>query len=182
MTEGSCSSLLSTKDSRTSITSTVGKRNIRYARLKAAVRHAANKQDHNRLVHLLVELSTIAASDQRGAAYILDYPDLVIAAQDVDATRRLFETRTTWPGTRHARLAIANTLSGDAHEAYRHAVSADEWIYHYRQQDREPGMNQTGPERLDIAAIPFCLITQNRARECDWLYARVEGLVCVRSR
>jgi hypothetical protein len=145
-----------------SITSTVGKRNIRYARLKAAVLHAANKQDNNRLVHLLVELSTIAAVDHRGADYILAYPDLVIAAQDVDATRRLFETRTNWPGTRHARLAIANTLSSDLDDAYRHAVSADEWIFHYRQQDREHGMDRAGPERLDIAAIPFCLMTQNR--------------------
>ncbi|MFZ3114610.1 MAG: ATP-binding protein [Syntrophales bacterium] len=144
------------------ITSAVGKRNIRYARLKAAVRHASNKRDYNKVVRLLVELSTIAASDQRGTAYILDYPDLVIAAHDVDATRRLFETRTAWPGTRHARLSIANALSGDAPEAYRHAVSADEWFYHSRQKAHKPGMNQAGPERLDIAAIPFCLITQNR--------------------
>ena len=49
-----------------SITSTVGRRNIRYARLKAATLHAAINQDYNRLVRLLVELSTIAASDQRG--------------------------------------------------------------------------------------------------------------------
>lgn len=146
-----------------SITSTVGKRNIRYARLRAAVLHAANKQDHNRLVHLLVELSTIAAVDQRGAEYILDYPDLVIAAQDVDATRRLFETRTNWPGTRHARLAIANAMSGDFDNAYRHAVGANDWISHYQQQDRVFGMDRPGPERIDIAAIPFCLITQGRA-------------------
>lgn len=148
-----------------SITSTVGKRRIRYARLKASALHSANTQNYNRLVHLLVELSTIAAVDQRGAHYILDNPDLVIAAQDVDATRRLFETRTTWPGTRHARLSIANILSGDLNDAYRHAVRADEWIFHYRQKDRVKSMEHTGPERLDIAAIPFCLIIQNRAKD-----------------
>ena len=104
------------------ITSTVGKRNIRYARLKAAVRYAANGQDYNRLVHLLLELSTIAAVDRRGADYILESPDLVVAARDVDATRRLFETRTAWQGTRHARLTIAHTLSGDLDEATRHAL------------------------------------------------------------
>ena len=147
-----------------SITSTVGKRNIRYARLKAAVLHAACKQDNNRLVHLLVELSTIAAVDRRGADYILDYPDLVITAQDVDATRRLFETRTNWPGTRHARLAIAHTLSGEFDDAYRHADRVNEWIFNYRQKDREHVMERAGPERLDIAAIPFCLIAQNRAK------------------
>ncbi|MGH7005780.1 MAG: NACHT domain-containing protein, partial [Alphaproteobacteria bacterium] len=63
-------------DDRFPVTSTVGQRNIRYARLKAAVRHAASQQDYHRLVHLLVELSTIAAVDQRGADYILDAPDL----------------------------------------------------------------------------------------------------------
>ncbi len=172
------------------ITSTVGKRNIRYARLKAAVLHAANHHEYNHLVHLLVELSTIAAVDQRGSDYILDHPDLVIAAQDVDATRRLFETRTKWPGTRHSRLAIANVLSGDFDNADRHAASANEWIYHYRQQDHEHDIDRVGPESLDVAAIPFCLTMQNRAKDaigfmrgwrdwftyevCEYLFAFLE--------
>lgn len=142
------------------ITSTVGKRNIRYARLKAAVLHAAIKEDHNGLVRLLVELSTIAAVDQRGADYILDYPDLVIAAQDVDATRRLFEIRTGWPGARHARLAIANSLAGQSGEAYRHARMAQEWIDHYHRTDHD--VNERRPERPDIAAIPFFLLCEGR--------------------
>lgn len=144
------------------ITSTIGKRNIRYARLKAALRYAANRQDYDRLVHLLVELSTVVAVDRRGADYILDSPDLVIAARDIDATRRLFETRTAWPGTRHARLTIANTLSGDLDEGSRHVLRTQAWLNHYWQQDRDQGMREEGPERLDIAAIPFFLMAQNR--------------------
>ena len=62
-----------------SVTSTVGKRNIRYARLKAATLHAAIKTDYDQLVRLLVELSTIAAVDQRGTRYILEHPDLAVA-------------------------------------------------------------------------------------------------------
>jgi len=147
------------------ITGTLGKQKIRYARLKAAVLHAATKSDYNNLVHLLVELSTIAAVDQRGASYILDFPDLVIAAKDIDAIRRLFETRTSWPGTRHARLTIANTLSGDFESASRHAISADEWIAHFVRQDRTRQVNQAGPEMLDIAAIPYFLITQKRGQD-----------------
>ena len=146
----------------TTITSTVGKQNIRYARLKAAVLHAARKQDFDRLVHLLVELSTIAAVNQRGTDYVLDNPDLVIASHDVDATRRLFETRTRWPGTRHARLTIASVLSGDLSDAYRHAVNADEWIRHFYRQDDEYRRERGGPERLDIASISLCLVAQNR--------------------
>lgn len=147
------------------ITSTVGKQNIRYARLKAAVLHAARKEDFNRLVHLLLELSTLAAVNERGTNYVLDNPDLVIASHDIDATRRLFETRTRWPGTRHARLTIASVLSGDLSDAYRHAVSADEWIHHFYRQNEEYRRERGGPERPDIASIPLCLVAQNRTRD-----------------
>jgi len=146
------------------IKSTVGKRNIRYSRIKAAVRYAANKQDYNKLVRLLVELSTVASVDERGANYILEYPDLVVAANDADSMRRLFETRTSWPGARHARLAIANALSGDSGEAYRHARAASEWLDHHRRSynPKNDLTNRVKPERLDIAAIPFFLVCRGR--------------------
>jgi hypothetical protein len=143
-----------------SITSAVGKRNVRYARIKAAVLHAASKDNSNLLVQLLVELSTVAEVDQRGAAYILDHPDLAVAAADVDSTRRLYETRTSWPGTRHARLAIANTLSGERGEAYRHARTAFDWIAHYLQSDRDDPTDTRRPGRIDNAAVPFHLIVE----------------------
>ncbi len=154
------------------ITSTLGKQNIRYARLKAAVLHAARKEDFDRLVHLLVELSTLAAVNQRGTHFVMDNPDLVIASHDVDATRRLFVTRTQWAGTRHARLTIASVLSGDLNSACRHAISAGEWISHFYQQDVEYRRDRAGPERLDIASIPLCLIAQNRGREAARLIKR----------
>ncbi len=147
------------------ITSTVGKRNVRSARLKAATLHAAINQDYNRLVRLLVELSTVAAGDQRGVNYILDHPDLVVAATDVDSTRRLFEARTGWPGKRHARLAIANTLSGEYEEATRHAVATNEWIDHERRTAGDNRRLTSRPECPDIAAIPFFLISQGRAQD-----------------
>jgi hypothetical protein len=148
-----------------SIASTVGKRNVQYARLKAATLHAALRKDYNSLVRLLLELSTIAAVDQRGVDYILDHPDLVVAAKDVDARRRLFEIRTGWPGTRHARLAIAHTLSAEFEEAYRHAYADSEWIEHYLRTERGNGPRESGPEHADIAAIPFFLISQGRGAD-----------------
>ena len=168
-----------------SITSTVGRRNVRYARLKAATLHAALKKDYNSLVRLLLELSTIAAVDQRGADYILDHPDLVVAAQDVDATRRLFEIRTGWPGTRHARLAIANTLSGEFEEANRHEYADSEWIEHHRRTGRDGGLRKPGPKHADIAAIPFFRISQGRGPDAaqyldrwrDWYAYEVCELV-----
>ena len=147
------------------ITSTVGKRNVRYARLKAATLHAALKNDYNRLVRLLLELSKIAAVDQRGSDYILDNPDLVVAARDVDAMRRLFETRTGWPGTRHARLTTANILSNDEEEAYRHARLSKEWIEHYLRTLRRDEESDGRPKRADIGAIPFFLISVGREQD-----------------
>ncbi|MBU3002772.1 NACHT domain-containing protein [Paraglaciecola arctica] len=142
------------------ITSTVGKQAIRHARLKAAVSYATHTENYNQIVRLSVELSTIEAGNKRGADYILNNPDLIIAAQDTDATRRLFEIRTPWQGTRHARLAIAHVLSGDSSEAYRHALTANEWINHFAKQDDEYKRDRSGQERIDVAAIPLCILSQ----------------------
>ena len=144
------------------ITGLIGKRNIRLSRLKAATRHAVSKRNYDQLVELTVEMSTIAAVDRRGTEYILDFPDLVIASQDTDATRRLFEARTKWQGTRHARLTIANTLSGDHDEALRHALKTDKWLQHYHKQDRTSRSHEQGPEGLDYVSRPFFLLNQKK--------------------
>jgi len=142
------------------ITSTVGQQHIRYARLKAAVLHATGEHDFNSLVHLMLELSTLAAINQRGGEYFLNNPDIVTASKDVDAIRRLFEMRTRWPGTRHSRLAIANVLSGDFSNAHRHIASAEEWTKHFYGQDDEYRREKGGPETMDAACIPLFLIAQ----------------------
>lgn len=155
------------------ITSTVGKRNIRYARLKAAALHATRKKDHNKLVQLLLEFSTIAVTDQRGSSYICDHPDLVVAARDVDATRRLFEEKTGWPGTRHARLAIANALSGELDESCRHAYKAAEWIEHYVRTQRQDSPSMKGPAHTDIAALPFFWISNGQGEKAGHFLNRI---------
>ena len=168
-----------------SITSTFSKRAIRHARLQAATLHAALRKDANRLVQLLVELSTIAVVDQRGSDYILTYPDLVVAARDVDATRRLFESRTGWAGTRHARLAIANVLSGESEESYRHAYAASEWLSHHRRTERRGRNLEIGPEHADVAAVPTVLIAQGQGENAaaylrgwrDWFVYEVCELI-----
>lgn len=169
----------------TSITSTVGKRHIQYARLKAATLHAALNVDYNSLVRLLVELSAIAEIDQRGADYLLNHPDLIVAASDADARRRLFEIRTAWPGTRHARLAIVNVLSGDMAEATRHAHANEEWIQHYRRTERKDFARDPAPDQADIAATNLFLISEGRTEEAarhltgwkDWYAFEVAQLV-----
>lgn len=145
------------------LSGTIGQRRVRYARLKAAVVHAAAHSDRNSLTELLVELSSVAASDQKGVGFILDNVDLVVNAQDADALRRLFETRTKWPGARHARLTIANLLSGALDDAERHYRNTREWIRHALQRDNDD-YGRPRPERIDHAAIPLYLILQGQPK------------------
>lgn len=140
-----------------SITGTVGQQTIRHARLRAAVAHAVRVNDLDQLVPLLLELSTLAAMDQRGTTYLLDYPDLVVASADPDSLRRIFEARTPWPGSRHARLAIAHGLMGESAEAIWHARWVAEWLQHYFHQ-RIGAHERVHPTVLDLAASPFCYL------------------------
>lgn len=137
-----------------SITGTVGQQKIRHARLRAAVAHAVRVDDPDHLVPLLVELSTLAAMDQRGTTYLLDYPDLVVALADPDSLRRIFESRTPWPGSRHARLAITHGLMGETAEAIWHARWVAEWLQHYFDQ-KSDAHDRAHPTVLDLAALPF---------------------------
>lgn len=155
------------------VTSTVGARNIRYSRLKAATLHASEQKDFNRLVHLMIELAGVAEVEQRGIDYITNNPDLIIAFNDVDALRRLFECRTKWPGTRHSRLSIAYTLTGDFQSAHRHTYSTNEWIEHYiRLEQSKKDYDRGGPDPLDIAAIPFFLISQGKTKQAVRYFAK----------
>jgi hypothetical protein len=147
------------------ITSAVGKQRLRYARLKAAAGHAAVRAEYDRLVHLLVELSTLAAINERGVAYLTEHPDLVAASRDTDAERRLSEIRPAWPGVRHGRLAIVQTLNGFTGEASRHASQTADWLRHYFAQSEAYRRDRGGPHRLDVAAIPLCLIALGRTAD-----------------
>ena len=150
-----------------SIQSAVGRQEIRQARLRAAIAHATNPVSFDRLVPLLTEMSTLASVDQRGTQYLLDYPSLTFASRDVASLRRLFEVRTTWPGTRHARLAITHALNGETADAYRHAVRVNEWRAHYYEQDDDYRRKHDSPTALDMAAIPFTLLAKGNVDEAQ---------------
>ncbi|QRK11763.1 NACHT domain-containing protein [Archangium violaceum] len=149
----------------TSIASAAGKQAIRQARLRAAVAFAAKHEDSDRLVPLLVELSTLAAINQRGTTYLLDHPDLTMAVGDSDALRRMFEARTAWPGSRHARLAIAHVLAGDLADAHRHAQRLVEWRHHYFEQPEGHLFQQERPTAMDMAAIPLCMLARGDGKD-----------------
>ena len=105
----------------------VAKRTIRLNRLRTALGAAAQARNYDAMVDLLVELSSVVAVDDRGEDYLLAHPDLVVGLGDSEALRRLFESKTGWPGKRHARLATAYATDGDMPEAYTQAKRADEW-------------------------------------------------------
>jgi hypothetical protein len=158
------------------IASAAGKQAIRQARIRAAVAFAATQEDNGRLVQLLVELSTLAAMNQRGTEYLLDYPDLTVSIADADSLRRLFEARTDWPGARHARLTIAHVLAGELPDATHHAHRVSEWRRHYYDQKQEDRRRDEGPTALDMASIPLSWLARgdgeaaarDLARWRDW--------------
>lgn len=160
------------------ITSTVGQRRIRYARLEAAVLYAAGVGDNNSLVRLLLELSTISESDGRGADYILDNPDLAVNAQDVDALRRLFETRTSWAGSRHARLAIVSVLLGDLDDASRYFMSAFKWMRRNFESIGDNEHDRARPEYIDYVH-PFLSCGRRGAQQGHPLHASLLSTICI---
>lgn len=151
--------------------SEVAKRGIRIIRLRTALGAAARAKDHDAVVDLLVELSSLAAVDERGEDFLLANPDLVVALGDPEALRRLFEVRGGWPGTRHARLAIAYTADGDTAEAYGHALRADEWLRWYHRQDNQTRMN-IRPATDNYAVVPFFLLARNQPTRAAAYIAR----------
>lgn len=161
-----------------SITSKVGQQAIRHSRISAALTNALNTKNYNDLVSLLLELSMIASINSRGADYILQNPDLVVASNDLDSKRRLFEIKTSWQGTRHSRLAIAHLLSGELGDAYNHGQRSWRWIDHYfrKVENERNRYRDHGPDEVDAAVTPLCLISQGNykdAFECitewkDW--------------
>ena len=145
-----------------SMTSLVGRRRVRDARIRAAALHATGIGDNNRLVRLLVEMSTIAASEQNGAEFVFDHPDLVVCAGDVDAIRRLLETRVGWRGSRHARLAVANVLSGDLDTAARNYSNTVNWLRHDLENAKHDDLDRLRPEPIDHTAAPFYWIARGK--------------------
>lgn len=144
--------------------SEVARRSIRLNRLRTAVGATAKARDYDRVVDLLVELSSVVIVDERGEGFLLDHPDLAVALGDPEALRRLFEARTKWPGTRHARLATAYTTDGDTGEAYGHARRANQWINWLGKQD-ERTRHDARVEAEDYAAIVFHLTASGRTTD-----------------
>jgi hypothetical protein len=140
------------------------KRTIRLNRLRTALGAAACARNYEAMVELLVELSAVAAVDERGQDYLLAHPDLVVSLGDSETLRRLFEAKTSWPGVRHARLATAYSTDGDLPEAYTQARRAEEWRrWHDRQSEQERFDTKLGTE--DLVGVAAYLVAVGRTTD-----------------
>jgi hypothetical protein len=154
-----------------SASSSVAQRAIRISRLVAALEACARENRHNDLTRLLVEASRIAGGHERSDRFLQDHPDLVAISDDPEALRRLFETRTSWAGRKHAALSIAYALIDDFDEARRNAQRAFQWLDWRAEQPEEHG-HQNLPDVGDLDRFGPCyraLFSGRAARVIRWL-------------
>ncbi|TJZ76910.1 hypothetical protein [Paracoccus hibiscisoli] len=115
--------------------SQVSSRDIRLARITAAIALASELGRRDDLLKLLLEASLVAAGHERSDRFLYEHPDLVAISADPEALRRLTVTTVGWPGGKHSALALANAFAGDGDEARRHARRAIDW-YNWAAQKR----------------------------------------------
>ncbi len=149
----------------------VAQREIRLARLTAALSACAADRREDDLVRLMVEAARVAGGNERSDRFLSEYPDLAAVSDDAEAMRRLFETRVGWPGARHAALAVAHVFSGDRDEAARNGRRAFDWINWQSTQSRR--MDFAGDRRneeLDRFGPAYVAVLNGRfSRVAQWI-------------
>lgn len=123
--------------------SKVSLRDIRLARITAALDLCAKTGRRDDLLRLLLEASIVAAGHERSDRFLYEFPDLAAAAGDAEALRRLFSTKAGWAGGRHSALALAYAFSGDFGEARRNARRAIDW-YNWAHSGKQRNEFATG--------------------------------------
>lgn len=150
--------------------SEIGKQEIRLARIVAALQAAARAGRTDDLFRLSLEASLVAAGHERADRFLYEHPDLVAISGDQEAQRRLFSTRTGWPGGRHSALAVAYAFAGEADEAERHATRAIDWHRH-RTTHREEHFDDRGSD-LERSGFSYVkLLLGDDRRIFSWLAA-----------
>lgn len=107
--------------------SQVSARDIRLARITAAIALTGELGRRDDLLRLMLEASLVAAGHERSDRFLYEHPELAAVAGDPEALRRLTATNFGWPGGKHTALALANAFSGDRDEARRHARRSIDW-------------------------------------------------------
>ncbi len=157
-----------------SASSTVAVRNIRLARITAAITACVKASRNDDIFRLMMEAATAASGGQRSDRYVHDFPDLAAACGDKEALRRLFEAKVSWQGARYSSHAIANIIGDNFEDAVRDANNAIGWL--------NWSLNQTGDDQFGsktryetknwIGAIYVFLLNGEIERIISWLDKR----------
>lgn len=157
-----------------SASSTVAVRNIRLARIAAAITACVKTNRNDDILRLMMEAATAASGGQRSDRYVHDFPDLAAACGDTEALRRLFEAKISWQGARYSSHAIANVIGYNFDDAVRDANNAIGWLNWSLHQTDD---NQFGSKRIYetkdwVGAIYVLLLNGDIERVIGWLDKR----------
>lgn len=154
-----------------SASSTVAVRNIRLARIAAAITACVKANRNDDIFQLMMEAASAASGGQRSDRYVHDFPDLAATCGDTEALRRLFEAKVSWQGARYSSRAIANIIGDNFEDAVRDANKAIDWLnWSLHQTDDDQFGSKRIYETKDwIGAIYVLLLNGKIERVISWL-------------
>ncbi len=158
--------------------SLVSARDIRLARITAAISLCAELGRRDDLFRLLLEASLVAAGHERSDRFLYEYPDLAAIVGDAEAQRRLAVTQVGWPGGKHAAQGIASSFVGDHDEARRHARRSIDWHNWALQAETSDRFDdrRVSRERDDIGFAYVEMLCGNDIRVARFLAQRGNGI------
>lgn len=158
--------------------SQVSTRDIRLARITAAIALAGELGRRDDLLKLLLEASLVAAGHERSDRFLYEHPDLAAVAADPEALRRLAATNIGWPGGKHSALALANVFAGDHDEARRHARRSIDWHNWAAQSRRGTWFNTANISREwdDVGFAYVEMLAGNDIRVAEFFGRREDGI------
>lgn len=164
--------------------SQVSTRDIRLARITAAIALAGELGRRDDLLKLLLEASLVAAGHERSDRFLYEHPDLAAVSADPEALRRLTVTNVGWPGGKHSALALANAFAGDRDEARRHARRAIDWYNWSAQTSRSSWFNNVSASRRwdDVGFAYVEMLAGNDVRIAEFIARKGEGEAFVKYR
>lgn len=154
--------------------SKVSQRDIRMARLTAAIQATSAAERYDSLIKLFLEASIVGAGHERSDRFLYEYSDLVAISGDHEALRRLLATKVGWPGGRHSALSLAYAIRGELGEAQRNSSRAIDWLnWAHRQESGGVVGNDRPSDRLDEIGFTFTeMLSGNEDRVAIWFAKR----------
>ena len=151
--------------------STVAVRNIKLARVIAAINACVKAKRNDDIFQLMMEAATTAKGSQRSDNYVHEFPDIAASIGDVEAVRRLFEAKVSWQGSRYSSHAIANIVGGNYDDAIRDAKKAIRWLNWSLEQKKGDSdtSNSYYEERDWIGAIFVFMVNGETEKIINWL-------------